>query len=391
LIVVLYAVWFIAGRSSASNLFRDRGGLEKKIAEIVQPHLHSVPAVKTTEQADQNGKDGAPRGRAWGIVVGVVTKDNRGVFGFGRMSADSDRRPDGKTLFEIGSITKTFTALLLSDLVERGKVTLDDPVRLHLPESVMMPKRGGKEITLFKLATHTSALPRIPSSIRWGSLVWDDPYKGYGAEDLYKSLARTELARDPGEQYEYSNLGFALLGHVVSRQAGVSYEELVIERICRPLQLSDTRIVLNDDHLKRFAPPYAANGTASSNWTFDVFAGAGALRSTADDMLKYVAANMGLEKTELLTALRRCHEARRPTSNKIQSICLSWHDEKMPKGARLVFHGGGTGGHTSLVGFVEEDGQPTLGLVVLCNAGAAGSGMVANDVAVKLLKALRED
>jgi serine-type D-Ala-D-Ala carboxypeptidase/endopeptidase len=386
--------------SIAANLLGDGAALEAKVREIVTPFLQQAPANPAHEtdnrdenqnRANTNAKAVAQNGRAWAIVVGIVSKHGRHVFGHGRIAADSTVRPDGRTLFEIGSVTKTFTALLLADSVERGKLKLGDPVRLYLPESVTLPKRDDKEITLEHLATHTSGLPRIPFSIGATAIFSTNPYKNYDADDLYKSLASLSLTRDPGEKYAYSNLAFGLLGHALGRQAGRGFEELAVERICDPLGLPDTRVNLDQNQRKRFALPYTASATTASTWEFDALAGAGALRSTADDMLTYVEANIGLTKSDLLPAMRRCHVVRQPTSNKIQAIALGWHVEKRPDNSQLVFHGGGTGGYNCLVGFMEEDGKPTFGLVVLTNAAPAASGMVGNDVAVKLIDVLQSD
>ncbi len=372
----------------------DPAALRAKITAIVTPHLHrptdkrDASSSESKQNGAENKSDRQPANRAWAIVVGIVTPDDRHVYGFGRFSSKSDQQPDGRTLFEIGSVTKTFTALLLSDLVEQGKVKLDDPVRMYLPESVEVPRHGDKEITLLHLATHTSALPRIPISIGFTSLVSDNPYDGYGAEDLYQTLANTELRRDPGERYAYSNLAYGLLGHVLSRHANKSYEALVVERICNPLALHQTRITLDDEAQKRLAPPHDAKGKHSSNWDFDAIAGAGALRSTTEDMLGYLEAQMGWKKSAMLLAMRRCHEPRFAAGNKVQSIGLGWHVDQVPGRPTLVFHGGGTGGYNSLVGFVHDDGKPLYGLVVFANAAPAISGMTANDIAVTLLKTI---
>jgi CubicO group peptidase (beta-lactamase class C family) len=377
-------------------LLRHPEALKAKVAEIVTPYLHrpaddsSQPQQEEQTSADDEPQKPEPSGkRAWAIVVGVITEDDRQVYGFGQFSATSAQKPDRQTLFEIGSVTKTFTALLLADLVEQGKWKLDDPVRLHLPESVSVPTRNDKEVTLLHLATHTSGLPRIPVSVGLKSLVSNNPYVGYGTQDLYNTLSSTKLASDPGERYAYSNLAFGLLGHMLSRHAEKSYEALVREKICDPLGLEQTCITLSDEQRKRLAPPHNDLGRPSSTWEFDAIAGAGALRSTADDMLTYLAANTGWKESSLLPAMRRCHEARFPAGNKVQSIGLGWHIEEVPGRAPLVFHGGGTGGYNCLVGFVQKDKKPLYGLVVLCNAAPGGAGMVANDVAVKLMAAIR--
>jgi D-alanyl-D-alanine-carboxypeptidase/D-alanyl-D-alanine-endopeptidase len=391
----LFLVSVIAWRSGLGDdaFPYDRDVLKRKVTEIVTPFLlhrttqpSAAPNLENGEPLDENNeKNKPPQHRAWAIVVGIVTKDDRHEFGFGRFSAESNQRPDARTLFEIGSVTKTFTALLLADLAQRDQLKLNDPVQRHLPESVTVPKHGEKEITLLHLATHTSALPPLPLSISLKALVSSNPYKDYSAQDLYKTLARTELLREPGEQYSYSNFAYGVLGHALTHQAGKSYEELVAERICKPLGLHDTYIQLDEEKRTRLAPPHNVVGKPSSTWEFDVIAPAGALRSTTDDMLTYLEANMGFKQSDLLRAMWRCHLPRRPAAHEIQSIGLGWHVQKMPGVAQLVFHGGGTGGYSSMVAFLEVKAQPLFGIVVLANAG---DGKVANDIAIKLLDAL---
>jgi len=377
------------------DLLRDGVALHAKVEQIVTPFLRrhnqdDTPASSGNETTKRENNGASSERQAWAIVVGIVSKDGKHVSGFGRMSAEAKQRPDGRTLFEIGSVTKTFTALALAEMVERNQLKLDDRVQQYLPESVAVPKRGDKEITLHHLATHTSALPRVPLAILVQGTT--NPYRDFGTEELYATLKITSLFRDPGERYGYSNLGYGLLGHMLSLQTECGYEELIVERICMPLGLRDTRIQLTEEQHKRLAPGHTYSGEPTSHWDFDAFAGAGALRSTADDMLGYLEANMGLKKTALLAAMRRCHEVRHPAGNKIQSIGLGWHQQTMSRGARLVFHGGGTGGYSSIVGFVEQDNQPTFGLVVLANAGpGSADGMVANDVAIKLLELLHSE
>src|SRR5208283_4407870 len=123
----------------------------------------------------------------------------------------NDKRAlDGDTVFEIGSITKVFTALLLADMAQRGEVALTDPVSKYLPKGVKMPGRNGHAIMLQDLATHTSGLPRLPSNMKPKDFM--NPYADYTPELLYQFLSSYELPRDPGSKWEYSNLGAGLLG-----------------------------------------------------------------------------------------------------------------------------------------------------------------------------------
>ena len=167
-----------------------------------------------------------------GIVVGVIEPQGRRVVAYGSLNQGDSRPLNGDTIFEIGSVTKVFTSLLLSDMVQRGEVALADPVAKYLPADVKVPERGGRVITLVDLSTHTSGLPRLPSNL----LPKDpaNPYADYTAEQLYQFLSSYQLTRDIGSQFEYSNLGGGLLGHALARRAGMDYEALVRSRISGP-------------------------------------------------------------------------------------------------------------------------------------------------------------
>ncbi len=310
-----------------------------------------------------------------GIAVGVVTEKGTHVFGYGK-TARGGRTPDGDTVFEIGSVTKAFTALLLADMAERKLIGLDDPVGKLLPESVTVPTRGGKAITLAMLATHTSGLPRMPSNFRPKDA--RNPYADYTVEQMHAFLSKHTLRRDPGARYEYSNVGAGLLGHALARRAGVSYEQLVLGRICTPLGMADTRIALPPAMKKRLAQGHDRDGNPVSNWDITGLAGCGALRSTVNDLLKFLAANLGLRKTPLASAMAKTHTARTKVGRGTK-IALGWHiwlDD------RIVWHNGGTGGYASFVGFVKDK---RTGVVVLANSAFHGQTTAAGRLLLRAL------
>ena len=180
--------------------------------------------------------------QAVGIVVGVIEPAGRRVIAHGNLAKGDPRTLDGDTIFEIGSISKVFTSLVLADMVSRKEVTLDDPAAKYLPEHVRMPERSGKPITLLDLATHSSGLPNVPSNMTRKDPA--NPYADYSVDDLYEFLSGYTLPRDPGSEVEYSNLGAGLLGHILACRAGTDYESLVRSRITRPLGMPDTGITL---------------------------------------------------------------------------------------------------------------------------------------------------
>jgi CubicO group peptidase (beta-lactamase class C family) len=265
-------------------------------------------------------------------------------------------------VFEIGSVTKTFTATLLADMVKRGLISLDDPVAKYLPKNVKMPARGGKEITLLDLATQRSGLPGMPSNFNPADP--DNPYADYTAKKLFEFLSSYVLPRDIGVSYEYSNLGVGLLGEALARKAGKSYEALLTERIFRTLKMKSTGIVLRPEMAARLAAGHSQQLTPVKNWDLDALAGAGAIRSTVNDLLDYVAAYMGLKPSPLSSAMAMARQDRNDTTIPAMRIGLAWHLMKRPDTV-IVWHNGGTAGYHSFVGFDLKQGT---GIVVLSNS-----------------------
>jgi len=275
---------------------------------------------------------------------------------------------NGDTLFEIGSITKTFTALLLQDRVERGEMSLDDPVAKYLPNSVTMPTRGGKQITLLQLATHTSGLPRDPDNLKPRN--WANGYADYTVEQLYAFLSNHTLVRDPGAGYEYSNLGAGLLGYVLAHTAGTSYESLVLDRICGPLEMESTRIALTPALKTRVATGHDWYGKPAATQVIQTIVGTGGIHSTANDMLKYLSAQLGLTDSNLTPSMEKTHETRLKIAGPggADSQALGWSS-----GGDLVWHAGGTSGFAAFAGFNKKQRRA---VVVLSNS-SAGRGVYA--------------
>jgi D-alanyl-D-alanine-carboxypeptidase/D-alanyl-D-alanine-endopeptidase len=303
-----------------------------------------------------------------GMVVGVIDRQGRRIVAHGALGQGDTRPLDGDTVFEIGSITKVFTSLLLTGMAERGEVDLSDLVAKHLPPSVRMPERGGEQITLAHLATHTSGLPRWPSDISPGDLSpkdWMNPYADYTVHQLYAFLSRYTLRRDIGADHLYSNLGVGLLGHVLALRAGASYEALVRERITGPLGMTSTAIELSPELNARFAMGHDQERRPVAPWRMPTFAGAGALRSTANDLLKFLAGELGYVDTSLRPAMAAQLGPRgRSSGDYIQG--LGWRIEPDAVG-ETIWHGGATGGYRC---FMLFDRNRRVGVVVLTNSAS---------------------
>ncbi len=225
-----------------------------------------------------------------------------------------------------------------------------------------MPQHGDRQITLEDLATHTSGLPRLPSNLAPKDA--GNPYADYTVAQLYAFLSAYDLPRDAGSRYEYSNLGAGLLGHVLARRAGVDYETLVRTRITGPLAMASTAVTLTDPLRQRLAAGHNDRRERVPNWDIPTLAGAGAIRSTANDMLILLAAELGYVPSPLAPAMKAMLAVRRPTGVAGLEIALGWHVLSTPAGREIVWHNGGTGGYRSFIAF---DPKARTGVVVLSN------------------------
>lgn len=313
-----------------------------------------------------------------GIVVGVIDPHGRRIVAYGAPEKGDKRTLDGDTVFEIGSITKVFTALLAADMAQRGEVKLDDPIQKYLPPTVRMPERGGKQITLIDLATHTSGLPRMPENFRPKDP--SRPYADYTVDALYSFLSSYELRRDIGIKYVYSNLGFGLLGLGLAQRAGMDYEKLVVTRICNPLRMESTRITLSEPLRQRFAAGHSSDLVTVPEWDIPSLAGAGALRSSANDLLTFLAAMMGYTDNPLAAAQKTTLSIRRPTGEPFMETGMGW-DIDTRGGTEIISKGGATAGYNTFIGYSP---RTRVGVVALANT-SAGEGTT--DIGQHLLDA----
>ena len=299
-----------------------------------------------------------------GIVVGLADEHGSRIVSYGKSDTGTGQEVNGDTVFGICSVTKTFTALLLQDMVEHGEMNLDDPVAKYLPVSVTMPTRNSKEITLRQLATHSSGLPPWPEEMNAGRM--DKVFDHYTAEMFYADLSGYALTRDPGTEFEYSSVGLGLLGHVITHKAGTNFEALVVERICRPLKMDSTGMTQTPERIARTTQGYNELGymvsspepglwtngprndvsaePANTRWRDEGLVGFGELGSTANDLSKYVSANLGLTASCLTPLMQKTHaihfhHARKDQSSDID-MGLGWFIRPGPQGTKFILHDG---------------------------------------------------
>ncbi|HUQ48396.1 MAG TPA: serine hydrolase domain-containing protein [Gemmatimonadaceae bacterium] len=305
--------------------------------------------------------DRVARKRAMGLVVATFEQGRAPQVYTAGVSGLAGLALDASTVFEIGSITKIFTNTVLADMVLKGEVRLDDPVAKFLPARVRVPERKGRKITLADLATQSSGLPRLPTNISPTDAT--NPYADYSVTQLYEFLSSYVLPRDIGSQYEYSNLAMGLLGHVLALKAGKSYEALVKERVLAPLGMSETGITLNPSMKRHMAQGFNGHGAPVPLWDIPTLAGAGALRSTANDMLKFLAANLDSASIPLGKSMAMA-QASRKVIGPNNSIGLGWNIVQL-FGTSVTWHNGGTGGFRTYIGMDTEHHR---GVIVLSNS-----------------------
>lgn len=300
-------------------------------------------------------------GSSHGLAAALVDADGCEMETVGLSGREDGTPIDLESLFEIGSITKVFTGLLLADMVMKREVALDLPISDLLPDGVSAPVKDGQEITLLHLVTHASGLPRIPKKFRPADI--KNPYADYTVDNLYDFLSDYKLRRLPGKKSAYSNLGMGLLGHGLALNAGKTYEELLRERILDPLGMKNTMIEVPPEERDYLTMGHGWFGRKAKHWDLPTLAGAGALRSSATDMTVFLKAVMGKSESDLTDTINMSLETQRKFGFGTD-IGLAWMIRSGAESS-VHWHDGGTGGYRSFLGFNRKEG---VGVFVLANS-----------------------
>lgn len=344
----------------------------------------TASAADLTKQIDQLSQPYVDSETVVGMSIGVLYDGKSLVRGYGKLAADDPRTPDGRTIYEIGSVTKVFTGLLLADAVVAERVSLTTPVDQLLPRNVKLRRADPERpIELSQLSTHTSGLPRLPDNLKPADS--NNPYADYDEAALLAFLNGYQPPQKPGAAIAYSNLGVGLLGYLLARERSVDYDALLQQRIAQPLEMPDTRIKLNAAQQQRLAAPHLDGGAPGRNWDLDALAGAGAIRSDVDDMLKFAAANLHPDDQPLGKAIELAWAVhQQPLAGKDFAMGLGWH---VARDGATRWHNGQTGGYHAAI-FLNR--KLDIAVVVLANTATAEIDVLAEQL-MRLLAGAKEE
>lgn len=295
-----------------------------------------------------------------GLVVAAFAGPHTAVAATGT-SGPSGAPLTAHTLFQVGSVTKVFTAVALADAVVRGQLSLDTPLATCLPE---LDKAPSGRVTLGQLAAHTSGLPALPPGLRRQALRNRlDPYRGFGTDDLLAGAARARLRGGSGSRY--SNFGAALLGEALSRHDAVSYDRLIERRVTGPLRLTDTVAHPSPEQLSRKATGHARPRRPVPDWDLGGMPAAGVLYSTARDLTAFGGAHLRPCATDHLGRALSLVQQRRATANRWVDVGLAWHLMHVRgTGHTALWHNGGTGGFAAYLALLPAR---DAGVAILTN------------------------
>lgn len=287
-----------------------------------------------------------------GLTIGVLKDDQSFFYGYGETQKGNRQVPDSTTFFEIGSITKVFTSIAALDFLRERNLSVETPIKAFLPDDLPALKKDGAEVNFKHLMTHTSGLPYMPDNMGFDLyLNIDEAWRSYSPAKLYKCLKSVKLEAVPGTRWSYSNLALGTLGHILERNTNKTYDQIIKERISLPLGLLDTKMILSEMEIKRMAKGYEG-GKVIDYWEdLNALNGAGVLRSTTADLLKFARINLNLPDTPLGETMRTCqqkHFEGKDKGGNDHTSYLGWQD--LPIGNDLQptwFHNGGTGGFST--------------------------------------------
>lgn len=278
------------------------------------------------------------------LAIGILKNGQTKTYFYGETAKGNQTLPTKTSIYEIGSLSKVFTAILLANLVEEGTITLDQPISLFLPDSLKKNEDLAK-ITFQMLANHSAGFPRLPENLeKVKSYNENDPYRGYDKKALYSYLSNFKNKKTPGEEYEYSNLGYAVLGDILCNIYKKSYDQVVRDVICKPLDMNNTFQVLDSKRKDTFKV-YNAKGQEVLPWSFDAFSAAGGLKSTVEDLLKFANAQFKMPQSTLENAMAntRMFTLFLPPDT---DVGLAWHMNLLDD-LTFYWHNGGTAGSSS--------------------------------------------
>lgn len=315
-------------------------------------------------KVDSLARAAIARGVAVGLTIGVIDGDKTYTYAYGETILGNGQLPDDRTVFQIGSLTKTFTGILLADQIVRGKVKADDPISRFVPDTVQLKWFDNQPVTLQMLSNHTSAIPRWEPVMKYPGFTPAQPYAHFKTPQLFHFLDHYTPNEPPGVKYAYSNIAAGLLGELLARHAGTTYAALLQKTIIRPLKMTDTRLTERPEPVERLAQGYNQQKKPEQPWVLSALSAAGGLYSTLADMLRYARANMEPGKGKLGDAIRLSHQE--TFADKSARMGLGWHISK-GKEHTVLMHGGQTGGYNAHI-TIEPAGKTAV--VVLSNLAA---------------------
>ena len=311
-----------------------------------------------------------------GAVLGMIGPQGRRVYAYGSRALGDKHLMDGDTVFDIGSLTKVCTALLLADAAQRRELALDDPLAKYLPPGTALPQRG-RPITLADLATQTSGLPLRPANLPSKNPA--NPYAGYTSDLLLRGLAGLKLEQNAGSAYQYSNLGYGLLSYVLASRERQPFAQLLRSRVIQPLGMKRTAYNLDAAMSANRATGYDDLLQPEGSWDFGALEGAGGLRSSANDLLNLLELYLGRRAGPLVDASRLTIRTHRPGGMQPATfIAMGWNIY-IDRGHQIVWKNGSVGGFRSFIGY---DVHSRSGVVGLINA-RTGEGL--DDIGLYLL------
>jgi CubicO group peptidase (beta-lactamase class C family) len=329
--------------------------LDKKVEAIVQPFMFESKTVA--------------------LSIGILKEGKTYFYNYGETKKANGKLPSSKNLYEIGSITKTFTGILLAKAVTENKIKLNDPVNKYLPKNIPLISFGDDTLKIVHLSNHTSGLPPLPDNFDTTDLT--NPYRNYDEKKLLEYLKHASLSRKPGQKFEYCNLAVGLLGYIIQQVNKMPFDKMVSTFITSKAGMTDTRQLLTKKDSTLFMQGYDESFFPQSQWDFKALTAAGSLRSNTEDMLKYAALNLKAPDDKMQKVIDLSHVQTFDAGD--QKIGLNWFMQNWGWG-QLLFHGGATGGYRSLLAINPKTGNA---IILLSNTGVSN-----DEVGVAIFKYL---